>query len=42
MEKLTREDAIRLHREMWNWIADENEKGNDVEKWDFLIKEGFI
>ena len=42
MEKLTREDAIRLHREMWNWIADENEEGNNVEKWDFLIKEGFI
>ena len=42
MEKLSREEAIRLHREMWNWIADENEKGNDVDKWLFLIKEGFI
>lgn len=25
MEKLTREEAIRRHRLMWNWIADEDE-----------------
>ena len=23
--ELTREEAIRYHREMWNWIADEIE-----------------
>ena len=26
MEELTREEAIRRHRLMWNWIADEEEK----------------
>ena len=26
MEELTREEAIRRHRLMWNWIADETEK----------------
>ena len=26
MEELTREEAIRRHRLMWNWIADEAEK----------------
>ena len=25
--ELTREEAIRYHREMWNWIADQIEKG---------------
>lgn len=39
MEKLSREEAIRLHREMWNWIADEEEKGNNVEKMDFIFLE---
>ena len=39
MGKLSREDAICLHRKMWNWIADENEKGNDVEKTDFIFLE---
>lgn len=42
MGKLSREDAICLHRKMWNWIADENEKGNNVEKIDFLIEKGFF
>lgn len=26
MEELTREEAIRRHRLMWNWLADETEK----------------
>lgn len=26
MEELTREEAIRRHRLMWNWIADEAER----------------
>ena len=26
MEELTREEAIRRHRLVWNWIADETEK----------------
>lgn len=32
MEELTREEAIRRHRLMWNWLADEREKGNPVTK----------
>ena len=24
--KLTKSEAVRLHRKMWNWIADETEK----------------
>ena len=27
MLNLTKEEAIRNHREMWNWIADQNIKG---------------
>ena len=30
MEKLTREEAIRRHRLMWNWIADETEKTGEL------------
>lgn len=26
MEELTREEAIRRHRLMWNWIANEAER----------------
>lgn len=26
MKKLTREEAIELHKKMWNWIADETER----------------
>lgn len=26
MEELTREEAIRRHRRMWNWLADETEQ----------------
>lgn len=26
MEKLTKQEAIKLHRHMWNWIADETER----------------
>lgn len=35
-EKLTREEAIRLHRAMWNWIADVIEKIQHVQDIDFL------
>lgn len=28
MDKLTKEEAIKKHREMWNWIADETERTN--------------
>lgn len=38
---LTREQAILEHRKMWNWIADELEKGNCVEKIDYLISHGY-
>lgn len=34
MEGLTREEAIRRHRLMWNWLADESEKGKLVRKKD--------
>lgn len=34
MEELTREEAIRRHRLMWNWLADEAEKGKVVVKKD--------
>lgn len=35
MEELTREEAIRRHRLMWNWIADETEKtGEPIRKHD--------
>lgn len=27
--KLTREEAIQKHRELWNWIADETERRQD-------------
>lgn len=35
-EKLTREEAIRLHRAMWNWIADVIEREQCVQDIDFL------
>lgn len=39
---LTREQAIAEHRKMWNWIADEHEKGNYlVDKSDYLESHGF-
>ena len=34
--KLTREEAIRKHRELWNWIADETERQQD-----FVSKEEY-
>lgn len=35
MEELTRGEAIRRHRLMWNWIADETEKtGEPIDKSD--------
>ncbi|MFR2774759.1 MAG: hypothetical protein ACLTBR_02895 [Anaerostipes sp.] len=38
MEKLTREEAIELHRKMWNWIADETEKtGRFIQKDDYFL-----
>lgn len=30
MENLTKEEVVKRHREMWNWIADETEKQNRV------------
>ncbi|MFR2774827.1 MAG: hypothetical protein ACLTBR_03240 [Anaerostipes sp.] len=30
MEKLTREQAVSLHRKMWNWIADETERTRTI------------
>lgn len=32
IKELTREEAIRRHRLMWNWLADEAEKGKVVGK----------
>lgn len=34
--KLTKEEAIRKHRELWNWIADETER-----RQDFVSKEEY-
>ena len=35
MEELTREEAIRRHRLVWNWLADETEKiGETITKKD--------
>lgn len=39
--ELTREQAIAEHRKMWIWIADELEKGNYVDKPDYLKSHGF-
>ncbi|MFR2774804.1 MAG: hypothetical protein ACLTBR_03120 [Anaerostipes sp.] len=37
MKKLTREEAISLHRKMWNWIADEMEKmGKFINKYSYF------
>lgn len=38
---LTREQAIAEHRKMWNWIADEHEKGSMATKVDYLCSHGF-
>ena len=35
---LTREQAINLHREMWNWIADEEEKCTITTRWELKVK----
>lgn len=41
-EKLTKEEAIRRHRLMWNYIADETEKtGEPIDKSDALIHFGW-
>lgn len=35
--KLSKQQAIKEHRKMWNWIADEIEKtGHEVTKYDYL------
>lgn len=39
--ELTREEAIRYHREMWNWIADQIEKEGHVQLISRL-KDSFI
>lgn len=37
MEKLTKSEAVRRHRQMWRWIADETEKrGECVDKIDAI------
>ena len=37
--KLTKSEAVREHRKMWNWIADETEKRKEkVEKEDYFIE----
>lgn len=37
MRTLTKDEAIRLHREMWRWIAEETEKqGRKVEKREYF------
>jgi hypothetical protein len=37
--ELTREEAIREHRKMWNWIANETKKrGCIVEKYDYFYE----
>ncbi len=39
--KLTRKQAIRNHRKMWNWIADETEKRDvKVKKADYFRENG--
>ncbi|MFR2774805.1 MAG: hypothetical protein ACLTBR_03125 [Anaerostipes sp.] len=37
MEKLTKQEAIKLHRKMWNWIADETERtGKFCDKYEYF------
>ena len=37
MKTLTKDEAIRLHRKMWRWIAEETEKqGRKVSKWEYF------
>jgi hypothetical protein len=39
MDELTREEAIREHRKMWNWIANETKKsGHCVNKTDYFCE----
>lgn len=41
MKKLTREEAIELHKKMWNWIADETERtGLLISKSDYFMLAG--
>lgn len=40
MEELAREETIRRHRLMWNWLADETEKtGETITKKDAFEEE---
>lgn len=37
MEKLTKQEAVGMHRHMWNWIADETERtGEFIDKFDYF------
>ena len=37
MKKLTKKEAIKRHRKMWNWIADETERtGKFCDKYDYF------
>ena len=37
MKKLTKQEAIKNHRKMWNWIADETQRQQRiVDQWDYL------
>lgn len=38
---LSREQTIIEHRKMWNWLADQYEKGYFVSKRDYLDQAGF-
>lgn len=43
MRELTRSEAIRLHRKMWNWIVEETlKKKEKVWKSDYFKKMGII
>ena len=35
---LTREETVREHRKMWNWIADQFEKGRETEAYYLKIE----
>lgn len=38
--KITKKEAIKNHRKMWNWIADQLEKGFYVTKSDYFKHHG--
>lgn len=40
--KITKKEAIKNHRKMWNWIANRLELGEYVDKKDYFKRHGII